>query len=98
MQQENRSGYIKTYKFRTVKFGLKRLQTKNISNKVLSLFFDKFSEHFGQNHRLLITQNYFTEDLFSIFSGKNFTSTQRDLQFSWFLPVKYSDFWISIVV
>ena len=55
-------------KFPTKKFQTKYFET-NISNKILG----QFLRHFEQNHRLLITQNYFTQKLFSIISGKKFS-------------------------
>ena len=84
-------------KFRTKKFQTKYFET-NISNKILG----QFLRHFEQNHRL-ITQNYFTQKLFSIISGKKFskkkqqTNKQINFHCPWFLMAKYSDFWIFLL-
>lgn len=59
-------------KFPTKKFQTKYFET-NISNKILG----QFLRHFEQNHRLLITQNYFTQKLFSIISGKKFSKKKQ---------------------
>ena len=56
-------------KFPTEKFQTKYFETQIFQTK----FWAKFLRHFEQNHRLLITQNYFTQKLFSRISGKKFS-------------------------